>query len=204
MKRTTALIVASVALAAIVAIPLVAVAAPDGPPAGTADQFGSEYAANDSPWGHHMQWDDRMGEYHSGGFRPGGFDHPMFHGQPPAMRDFDLRRPGRNALRGLRLVAEAADVDPRDIVDALIDGETVGDFLEARGIDVGEVADEFETRANRRIDEALDAGRLTSEQADRLREHIGDRIDRALSFAMPAERTVRWDVCTHGWASFSR
>jgi uncharacterized protein YidB (DUF937 family) len=114
-----------------------------------------------------------------GGWEPGfyeGFHVHGWHGLLDA-EDFDL--PERLAdLLGLTL---------QELVDALLDGQTLAQVAEANGVERQALVDFLAGEAEAELDEAVAAGYLTPEQADALRGWVEDGVELLVdnSFAFP-------------------
>ena len=84
----------------------------------------------------------------------------------------------REQARGQQpeVLAEALGMTVQELHEALSDGQTVADVAEAQGIALQDVADALVAAQSERLQQAVDDGRITQEQADeritQMEEHI--------------------------------
>lgn len=83
---------------------------------------------------------------------------------------------------GLDTAASYLGLEEDELRDALADGKSLADVAKAEGKSVDGLVDALVADAEKRIDAAVDDGRLTKEQAselkDDLREHVTDSVNR--------------------------
>ncbi len=96
-------------------------------------------------------------------------------------RDGDKGRHGRKGCgRSLDTVAEIIGIEADELKAALDEGQSLADVAEANGVDPDAVVDALIADAEARIEEKVEAGRLTeAEAAEKLAEktdHIEDRV----------------------------
>lgn len=88
-------------------------------------------------------------------------------------------------------VAEAVGLEPRALMERLRDGETLEEIATAENTTVDDVRSKARAAAAERLDEAVADERLTREQADRVLEHVDERLD-ALAGGEPLPRPGRF------------
>ena len=92
----------------------------------------------------------------------------------------DDARPDHGGRRhlGARLdgVAEILGIDDADLVTALRDGQTLAEIAAANDVSVDTVVEALVGQAEARIDAAVEAGRLTAEEATTKKAELTDRI----------------------------
>ncbi len=99
----------------------------------------------------------------------------------PFSRGFD--RPGFGHPRaGLESVADVLGMSTDDLVTALRDGQTIADIA---GDKLQAVTDALVEKANARIDQAVENGRLDAGQAADAKARAAERINAMLSGEMP-------------------
>lgn len=85
---------------------------------------------------------------------------------------------------GGQVIADALGIDLATLRDELRDGASLADVAAAHGVDVQVVIDAIVARASERLDQAVEDGRLTDEQAaDRLAElteRVTDMVERPM------------------------
>lgn len=83
----------------------------------------------------------------------------------------------------VEVLAEALDMTPEELREALVAGRTVPELLASEGLDPQVVAAEVKAAAIARISEAVDEGRLSQERADGVIERLeaSDVIERWLA-----------------------
>jgi hypothetical protein len=96
-----------------------------------------------------------------------------------------LRFGGGGPLELFDTAAKALGISRDQLVERLQDGDSLEEIAKAEGKSVDEVREAIESEAAKRLDKAVEDGDLTREQADRLREHLGDMIDNLGEFRMP-------------------
>jgi CO/xanthine dehydrogenase Mo-binding subunit len=110
----------------------------------------------------------------------------------PRIEDFvNNPRPTRDFVRGggrrghgfgssetFEAAADALGITPEDLRTALRDGTSIADVARDKGVDVTKVIDDMVAAAQKRIDDARAAGRITEEQANRLKDGLEERMTR--------------------------
>lgn len=90
-------------------------------------------------------------------------------------------RGGRGFGGNSEIITEATGLTQEEIRDAVQAGSTVAELIEANGGDVDSVVAELVAEATTHINEKVDEGRITQEQADEriagLEEHIVSRLN---------------------------
>lgn len=93
---------------------------------------------------------------------------------------------GRHIVRqGLEAAATAIGITPEQLRQEL-PGKTLADVARARNVDPATVAAALKNEANSRIDQAVQAGRLTADQAAQLKQRSGEAIDKLMNRQVPA------------------
>jgi hypothetical protein len=81
----------------------------------------------------------------------------------------------------LDAAAETLGLTVEELVDALDDNTSIADVASAQGIDAAEIVNAVLARAEERMQQAVENGRLTQEEADerlaQLREKVTERIN---------------------------
>lgn len=77
---------------------------------------------------------------------------------------------------GLDVAADALGLSQDKLRAALADGDTLADVAEQQGVAVEDLVDAFVTAAQEHMQEAVDQGRLTQEQADEMIDVMKDRM----------------------------
>ena len=96
--------------------------------------------------------------------------------------------------RGFGLGGEAAARAIGISVDQLrqeILGKTLADVARAHNVNPSTVASALKSEATTRIDQAVTAGRLTSEQANQMKQNLDQRIDQQMNKQVPADAGQR-------------
>ena len=136
----------------------IAYAQREDPAADSSFSFQSGLLQRGGPWGDHM------------------FDRGM--GGRPARGG-----PFRDGAVGnvLEIVADELDLSVEEVIEALRDGETVADFVEAHGGDVDDIVRAAVAEAEARLNEAVENGRLTEERKaeilERLQTELPERLE---------------------------
>lgn len=123
----------------------------------------------------------------------GGIVGGIVTGVIPVQAEDDNPWPWHGHFRGwggpgdiLETVAEVLGLTPEDLSAELRDGKTVAEVAEAQGIDTQAIVDAVNAEIEQWVQEAVDEGRLTQEQADRILESLADADgERLLGLAMP-------------------
>ena len=107
--------------------------------------------------------------------------------------------PGRGFGRGpgkafgaddkLDAAAKALGITTDDLKSALRDGKSIADVAKDKNVDVNKVIDDMVAAAQARIDQAKTDGKISQEQADRLKSELKDRITKLVNgdFAGPRD-----------------
>ncbi len=77
----------------------------------------------------------------------------------------------------LETVAGVIDVDVTALVEALRDGQTMAEVAEANGSSAQAVIDALVAEMNTNLDQAVEDGKLTTDQAEEIRADAPDRIE---------------------------
>ena len=95
---------------------------------------------------------------------------------------------------GARLAELAALVgtDVDGLKSALGDGETLAEIAESNGVEAQTVIDAMVERVNERIDAAVEAGKLTSDEADAKRSEAAARIEEVVNNGFDRENLRGW------------
>ena len=127
---------------------------------------GAVYAQGPRPPVDDRPLDEECPYYEGGGYAHGGWMRPGW-----GMGGFSL----------VDATAEATGLTADEVVAALQDGQTFAQIAEAQGVDPQAIVDAFLAERETRLEEAVDEGRLTQEQADEMlaemAEHLTDRLD---------------------------
>jgi polyhydroxyalkanoate synthesis regulator phasin len=86
---------------------------------------------------------------------------------------------GHRGARGfqLEMVAGVIDIDIDALSEALRDGQTMAEVAEANGSSAKAVIDALVVEMNTKLDQAVEDGKLTTEQAGDIRADAPDRIE---------------------------
>jgi hypothetical protein len=111
-----------------------------------------------------------------------------------------LRRPWSEQVVDARrkllveTLAEALDMTPEELREALVEGQTVPELLEAQGLSPEVVAAQVKAAAIERIVEAVDEGKLAEERADAAIERLeaSDVVERWLAGEGTPFLKLRW------------
>jgi|GEM_PF-6875998 len=74
-------------------------------------------------------------------------------------------------------IADILDVEEQTIMDRLNDGDTLVDIAADYDMDEDELLEQLEDLQSDAIDEAVDAGTLTEDQADELKDQLAERLE---------------------------
>jgi hypothetical protein len=87
---------------------------------------------------------------------------------------------------GLEATAEAIGITADELRTALMDGQSIAQVAEANDVDVQTVIDALVARADERLDEAVENGRLTEAQASERAAELEERITAHVNGERPA------------------
>jgi len=86
----------------------------------------------------------------------------------------------------LDTVADVLDMTPEELMSDLQDGRSLAELAEEKGVDSQTIVDAVRSGMDERLQEAVENGRLTQEQADRISEAMAEFTgDRLLGLAAP-------------------
>lgn len=101
---------------------------------------------------------------------------------------------GRGCGRSLETVAGIIGIEADELRAALDDGQSLADVAEANGVDSDAVVDALIADAETRLDEKVEAGRLTEAEADEKLAEKTERIeDRVAGVENPDQATSEGD-----------
>jgi len=101
--------------------------------------------------------------------------------RPPAESD---RPPGGHGPK-LDAAAQALGLSVDDLRTRLREGNTIAQVAQAQGVDVQTVIDTMVAAANARIDQEVQAGNLTAEEANERKANLPERITRLVNEGKP-------------------
>jgi hypothetical protein len=117
----------------------------------------------------------------------------------PAGDRFGMGHAGQ--IGGLDAATSYLGVTEAELRDALADGKSLADIAKSEGKAVDGLVEALVAEAEARIDSAVDDGRLTEAQAERLEEGLDDRITRLVN-REPAARGFRAHRLERGFGRF--
>ena len=108
----------------------------------------------------------------------------------PKRGEHQGRRAGKRGERRGRVLGQQADalaelfgIDAETLRSELSDGSSLADIADEHGVDVAEVIDLLVNAASDRLDQAVESGRLSAEEAAQkladLTERVTERVDQA-------------------------
>ena len=121
--------------------------------------------------------------------------YPQAMNQPLPDR-FDRATPVRDRLQDrldnslIGALAEAAGVEPRDILREVFEPRPLAEVAAAHGVDVDALVSAAEARITEEIDQAVTDGKITQAQADKLLEGLHDRLVARINGAIGPQRPV--------------
>jgi len=123
----------------------------------------------------------------------GGIVGGVLTGVIPVQAEEDSPWPWHGHFRGwggpgavMETVAEMLGLTPEDLGSELRGGKTVAEVAEAQGVDTQSIVDAVNAEVQEWVQQAVDEGRLTQEQADRILEGMADFDgERLLGLGMP-------------------
>jgi polyhydroxyalkanoate synthesis regulator phasin len=100
--------------------------------------------------------------------------------------EFELRGSGRGWGPGdgghvIDTVADALELDPADVITQVQDGATLAEIIEANGGDLAAITAELVAAQTEHINQAVEDGRLTQEEADEKLADLETHIDEFLN-----------------------
>lgn len=81
-----------------------------------------------------------------------------------------------DGVRGIDAAAEALGMDVDDLMAERHDGKSLADIAASKGISTDELISAMLDAREAALDEAVDSGRITQEQADYMLEHMSDEM----------------------------
>lgn len=91
----------------------------------------------------------------------------------------------RGRGQGLEVVAEAIGIDSDALREALQSGQTIAEVAEANGVDPQVVVDAMVANISEKLDEAVESGRLTQEEADERKADAPERAEARVNGERP-------------------
>ena len=93
--------------------------------------------------------------------------------------------PGHLLKQGLDAAATALGLTETEVLDALRDGQSLAEVAAEEGVDVQAVVDALVAEAEQALADAVDAGRLTQDQADEFITDLPMRVEDMVNNARP-------------------
>jgi lambda repressor-like predicted transcriptional regulator len=114
------------------------------------------------------------------GLRKRGFDGPGLVEPGFGPPDKGFGPPDMAFFPGIDLIETAADylgIEPADVREALRDGKSLADLAKDKGKSVDGLEDALRAQIRKDVDQAVDDGKLTKEQADRVAEKLSAGVE---------------------------
>ena len=80
-----------------------------------------------------------------------------------------------------KVAADTIGVPPAELLSDLKAGQSVADVANAKGVPVETVVNAIVQDASQRVDQAVTNGKLTQEQADKIKAALPARVDKAVN-----------------------
>jgi hypothetical protein len=90
----------------------------------------------------------------------------------------DAPHAGRRLARVVGVAADAIGISARDLAHELREGKSVAEVARAHDVDPARVVDAIVATATKRIDAALEAGKLDADRAATMKERLPERAER--------------------------
>jgi polyhydroxyalkanoate synthesis regulator phasin len=90
---------------------------------------------------------------------------------------FRKHRSGGDRGARLETVADVIGIEKDDLTEALRDGQSIAEVAEANGSSAQAVIDALVAEMNSKVDQAIEDGKLTAEQAEEIRANAPERIE---------------------------
>lgn len=88
----------------------------------------------------------------------------------------------RRAVRAaIKDAADTIGIPAKDLAAALKDGQSIADVANAHGVNPQTVIDKLVSDADAKVDQAVQAGKLTQEKADALKAKMSDRVTKLVN-----------------------
>jgi uncharacterized protein (DUF433 family) len=94
--------------------------------------------------------------------------------EAPARRHPALR--AHRVKAALKIAATTIGIEPKALAQEIKDGKSVADVAKAHNVDPQKVIDAIDAAANKKIDDAVTAGKLDADKAATLKSKLPDRI----------------------------
>jgi polyhydroxyalkanoate synthesis regulator phasin len=88
---------------------------------------------------------------------------------------------GRGVASPISVAAEELGMTASDLVTELRAGKSIADVAQEKGVDVQKITDAYLAQLGEQLSQAVEAGRLTQEQADSMLEQAKERVPEMLN-----------------------
>lgn len=102
-----------------------------------------------------------------------------------------VRRHDRRVAIGYREIAEELGMSQADLAKAIKDGKTIEQIAEDQGVDLNEMIDSLIAKLGTRLDQSVEAGKLTREKADQILDAARKRLTTTVKNENLAEKLER-------------
>jgi hypothetical protein len=96
-------------------------------------------------------------------------------------------------------VAELLGLTAEELRAELVDGKTLADVAEAQGVELDTVVEALLAPMAEKLAQAVEAGKLTQEEADEKLELMEDKVRQSLEEGMPLWKPAPGRVPKEGW-----
>ncbi len=103
---------------------------------------------------------------------------------------------GHPALRrhrvkaALKLAATTIGIEPKALAQELKDGKSVADVAKSHNVDPQKVIDAIVAAANKKVDEAVSAGKIDADTAATIKERLPDRVAKLVNGTLKGKHPV--------------
>jgi uncharacterized protein (DUF433 family) len=101
----------------------------------------------------------------------------------PNMMGRGRKQPGKRGVRGvdalrqgLPVVAEALDMTPQELMEALQDGATIAELADEQGVELDDITEAIVAKAEELLATAVENERITQEQADEILANLVEQL----------------------------
>ncbi len=97
----------------------------------------------------------------------------------------------RGRGEGSEIVSELLEMTPQEIREGFEAGSTLAELAQAQGVETDDLVDALVAEAEARVEEKLESGDITEDQANSILEDMSERIEDRVNSERPLERSGR-------------
>ncbi|MGZ4690942.1 MAG: hypothetical protein ACXVJW_01600 [Acidimicrobiia bacterium] len=116
---------------------------------------------------------------------------------PSAKAAHPALRRGKRLIAAGKIAASTIGIEPKALLDAVKSGKSVADVARSHNVEPQAVVDAIVKAADKKIDDAVDAGKLTADRAATMKERLPSRVTKLVNGELKGKVRQRAKIRRH-------